>query len=192
MSAPSLPGFADPVAGAQACFRALLDAMARPGRVHEAGADLTPPAPLGQATAAVLLTLLDGDTALWLDEAASPAWPWLAFHCGAVRSAGIGDAAFACALAMPPLDALAPGSDAEPERSATLILQVAGIGLGNAYTLSGPGLAEPARLLVAGLPGNFTAQWSANHALYPCGVDLILCAGTRLCALPRSVGVEDG
>jgi len=45
---------------------------------------------------------------------------------------------------------------------------------------------------VEGLPDDFAAQWAANHTLYPCGVDLVLCAGERLCALPRSVRVEEG
>ena len=59
-----LPGFADPVAGAQSCFRAVLAAMATPGSVHPAGEGLVPPAPLGAAMAAVLLSLVDGDTTL--------------------------------------------------------------------------------------------------------------------------------
>jgi alpha-D-ribose 1-methylphosphonate 5-triphosphate synthase subunit PhnH len=71
--------------------------MARPGRVHAAGDGLTPPAPLDPATAAVPLTLVDGDTPLWLDAACAPARDWIAFHCGAVASAagraGHGDAA---------------------------------------------------------------------------------------------------
>ena len=99
MSAEMLqPGFADPVAGAQACFRAVLDAMARPGRVREAGADLTPPAPLAPATAAVLLTLVDHDTPVWLDQAAAAARAWIAFHCGAPIVAAIAACSFALAL----------------------------------------------------------------------------------------------
>src|SRR6185312_9267216 len=80
MSGVELPGFADPVLDAQSCFRAVLDAMARPGRLHQAGSGLTPPAPLHQATAAMLLTLADGDAPVWLDPAASAAREWVLFH----------------------------------------------------------------------------------------------------------------
>ena len=192
MSALDLQGFADPVAGSQSCFRALLAAMACPGTIHEAGAGLLPPAPLDPATAAALLTLVDGEAPLWLDPAMEPAWDWLAFHCGAMRAVSVGAAAFACTLAMPDLPELAAGTDAGPEESATLIVQVRALGQGRAFTLSGPGLREPARTLVDGLPADFAAQWAANHALYPRGADIVLCAGERLCALPRSVRIEEG
>jgi alpha-D-ribose 1-methylphosphonate 5-triphosphate synthase subunit PhnH len=46
-------------------------------------------------------------------------------------------------------------------------------------------------LHAAGLPGDFVARWAANHALFPRGVDLVLCAGERLAALPRSVAIEE-
>ena len=192
MNAIDLPGFADPVLGAQACFRAVLEAMARPGSVHAAGEGLTPPAPLDCATAAVLLTLVDGEAPLWLDAACAPARAWIGFHCGAATISAIGRAAFALATVAPPLDQLDAGSDEAPEASATLILQVRGLGSGRKLRLSGPGLPAPALLAVDGLPAGFVAAWAANHALYPRGIDIILCAGTRLAALPRSVGIEEG
>lgn len=191
------PGFADPAADAQSCFRAVLDAMSRPGTIVSAGAGLRPPTPLDPATAAVLLTLADNDTPLWLDPAAtaapaaSMAADWAAFHCGAPQAGSIGAAAFACALTMPALSGLHPGTDLAPEESATLVLQVPALGQGASFRLSGPGLRAPALLRVEGLPGDFAAQWAANHALYPCGVDVVLCAGERLCALPRSVRIEE-
>ncbi len=186
------PGFADPATDAQSCFRAVLDAMSRPGTLTSAGAGLRPPAPLDPATAAVLLTLADADTPLWLDPAAATAADWAAFHCGAPRAGSIGTAAFACALAMPALSGLHPGTDLAPEESATLILQVPALGQGRPYRLSGPGLRVPALLYLEGLPNDFAAQWAANHARYPCGVDLVLCEGERLCALPRSTRIEEG
>lgn len=186
------PGFADPAMEAQSCFRAVLHAMSRPGTVVAAGAGLLPPAPLDPATAAVLLTLADADTPLWLDPASAAAADWATFHCGAPRAASVGEAAFACALAMPVLSSLHPGTDLAPEESATLILQVPALGQGTPFRLSGPGLRVPVLLRLEGLPDDFAAQWAANHALYPCGVDLVLCEGERLCALPRSVRIEEG
>jgi alpha-D-ribose 1-methylphosphonate 5-triphosphate synthase subunit PhnH len=185
----ALPGFADPVHEAQATFRAVLDAMARPGTLHDAGERLTPPAPLDEATAAVLLTLVDNETPLWLDAAAKAAHDWLAFHCGAaIREAA--HAGFAVALSMPDLAMLPAGSHEVPEASATLILQIASLGSGTRYRLSGPGLREPAVLAAGGLPADFVTRWQRNRAQYPCGIDIVLCAGTRLAALPRSVSVE--
>jgi len=185
------PGFADPTTDAQACFRALLGAMSRPGHLREAGTGLRPPPPMDPAAAAALLTLVDGHVPLWLDQPLTPAWDWLAFHCGATRAITHEQAMFACTMHMPPLATLAPGSDAGPEESATLVLQVPALGLGRSYRLFGPGLLTPARLQVAGLPNDFAEQWAANHALYPRGVDVVLCAGEQLCALPRSVRIEE-
>ena len=187
----ALPGFADPVGEAQATFRAVLDAMARPGRLHRAGEQLRAPEPLDQATAAVLLTLVDNETPLWLDPAAGAARGWLAFHCGAVIVDAPDKAAFALALSLPDLAALPAGSHEAPESSATLILQIAALGSGTRYRLSGPGLREPTLLASTGLPEGFAAVWQGNHALYPRGVDIILCAGDTLTALPRSVSVEE-
>jgi len=114
---------------------------------------------------------------------------WVAFHCGAMF-ADAAAADFAVALDMPRLATLARGTDEAPERGATLILQVGGFGAGQALRLSGPGLAAPAVLKVAGLPADFVAQWRDNHAGFPCGVDLILTAGETVAALPRSVAIE--
>jgi alpha-D-ribose 1-methylphosphonate 5-triphosphate synthase subunit PhnH len=152
---------------------------------------MTAPAPLDHATAAVLLTLVDNETPLWLDAAAAAAREWLAFHCGAAIIDTPDNAAFAVALSLPDLAALPAGTHETPEQSATLVLQIAALGTGARYRLSGPGLREPALLAASGLPSDFAAVWQRNHALYPCGVDIILCAGATLAALPRSVSVEE-
>ncbi|MBP6766474.1 MAG: phosphonate C-P lyase system protein PhnH [Reyranella sp.] len=41
-----------------------------------------------------------------------------------------------------------------------------------------------------GLGDGFWPAWTANHALFPCGVDLVFASGSRLIALPRSVAVQ--
>lgn len=185
------PGFVDSVHDAQAGFRAVLEAMARPGCVHVVAGPPEPPPPLDRATACVLLTLVDIDTPLWLDDAAEAARPWGTFHTGA-PAAVLGHAAFALALSPIKLATLDAGTDEGPEDSATLILQVAALGTGRLLRLEGPGLAAPTTLAVDGLAPDFVAQWAANHARYPRGIDLILCAGDRLAALPRTVSIKEG
>ena len=162
---------------------------ARPGSVHEAGVGLGAPDPLDPATAAVLLTLIDGDAGLHIAADCAAARDWLVFHCGTAPCAAIGAAGFVVSRAMPDLGTLAAGSDEGPEESATLVLQVAALGRGAGFRLSGPGLKAPAVLLAEGLPADFAARWAANHALFPRGVDLVLCAGTSLAAIPRSIRV---
>jgi alpha-D-ribose 1-methylphosphonate 5-triphosphate synthase subunit PhnH len=184
-------GFADPVADAQRCFRSVLDAMARPGCVHTVRG-VEPPAPLSEAAGAVLLTLVDHETPLWLDPAFGPVRDWIAFHCGAPLAASEMRASFALVSGLPDMMRFHPGTHEEPETSATLIVGLAALGQGRRYRLSGPGLREPAILQADGLPADFVAHWRRNHARFPCGVDLVLCAGERLAALPRSVAIEEG
>ena len=164
------PGFAEPVQGAQACFRAVLEAMSRPGRIQHLAAGLAPPAGLDPATAAVLLTL----------------------HCGS-PAAALGEASMVLATrSLPSLAALQAGSEEEPERGATLVLQVGALHAGHGWRLSGPGIEREHRLLVEGLDPAFLPQWQARRALFPRGVDIIFCAGQDIAALPRTTLAEEG
>ena len=160
-----LPGFADPVTDAQGCFRAVLDAMAHPGRITHAGSGLRAPAPLAGSTGAVLLTLADTDTPIWLDPAAEPAESWIRFHCGA-PGATPDDASFAVCLDLPPLETFPWGSHDGPETSTTIILQRPSLDAGPLLRLSGPGLQHP-ELVRLGLPEDFARRWQANHAAFP-------------------------
>ena len=68
-----------------------------------------------------------------------------------------------------------------PETSATVILQVASLTTGRALHPAGPGLREPARCSRStACRRDFAAIWQRNHALFPRGIDLILCAGNQL------------
>jgi alpha-D-ribose 1-methylphosphonate 5-triphosphate synthase subunit PhnH len=183
-------GFADPVPDAQRCFRAVLDAMSHPGRIARV-TGATPPAPLGLAAGAVLLTLVDHETPLWLDPAVRAARGWIEFHCGAPIVTDPAACAFALSSGLPDLHRLPAGTHESPEHSATAICEVGSLGAGQTFRLSGPGLRAPGELRVAGLPGDFVSIWRRNHARFPCGVDLILCAGDRLTALPRTVAIEE-
>ncbi len=198
------PGFSDPVHASQEVFRAILDAMARPGSIHPAPAIARlseAPAPLHPAAAAILLTIADLETPVWLDHAAASnpdvAW-FLKFHTGAPVSADTAKAAFALVTApavMPALSAFAAGTDEAPETSATVIVQVDRLSLERrdlVMTLSGPGVVDETRLSADGLPDGWLDWLVENYALFPRGVDVILAAERSLAALPRTTRVSRG
>lgn len=178
-------GFAEPAVEAAQVFRAVLDAMARPGTVHEV-TGARPPAPLGLAAGALALTLCDHDTPVWLapDLATQSVRDWFAFHTGAPM-AGRAEAQFAFGSwdALTPVTDFAIGTPEYPDRSATLVVEVAD--LGTAHRLTGPGIAESARLSVPD-----PAAFRANSTLFPLGFDAVLTAGALFAALPRTTKVE--
>jgi alpha-D-ribose 1-methylphosphonate 5-triphosphate synthase subunit PhnH len=182
------PGFADPVLDAQACFRAVLEAMSRPGRVGRVVAPPEVPPGLSPAAAAVLLTLVDADTSLQL-SAGPEAEAWVRFHCGCPVVAAGADFVLDPAATLLSLKA---GTEEEPQLGGTLILQVGQLSEGAGWRLSGPGIRDAHRLSVSGAPGGFVADWARNRARFPRGVDVILCAGDRVAALPRTTRIEEG
>ena len=184
----SFPGFADPVLDSQSCFRALLEAMSRPGRVQRVIAPPEVPPGLSPASAAVLLTLVDADTPLRLNAGAG-AEAWVRFHCGCPL---VRDGAAFVLDEGAGLAELEAGTDEEPERGATLILEVASLDEAAGWRLTGPGIREAHLLRVGGAPESFIAEWERNRAAFPRGVDVLLTAGDRLAALPRTVRIEEG
>ena len=110
-------GFADPVHDAQTAFRAVLNALSRPGRRVAMGQPVDSLA-IGPAMAHVLLALTDDDTAVWWQQDDCAGAHWLRFHTGARQAATPADAAFAVldsATDMPPLAAFAASSVEAPE-----------------------------------------------------------------------------
>lgn len=193
---PSLvAGFSNPPLQAQAVFRLVLDAMARPGRIQELSGDLpSAPKPLNDASFAVALTLLDFETLVWLDKklATPPVVDGLKFHCGCSIAERVDGAAYAIIgdpATMPPFSDFNLGTPEYPDRAATLVLQIDGLAGGDGLALSGPGIKDQARLTVSGLPDHFEQQWRANHLSFPNGVDVILTSGRTLACLPRTTSL---
>jgi len=193
-------GFTDAALGSQAVFRSALQALSHPGRIVELSHDAQAPSQGHGASAALLLALLDPDCRLWLSPslAGSDAAAWLRFHTGCVLVEEPAQAQFAWigqGDACPPLDAFAQGSDAYPDQSATCVIDVMEVSApaeGNLprWTLRGPGIQDRTVLAVEGLAPAFAAQWSANHALFPRGVDVFLAAPRRIAGLPRATRIE--
>jgi len=191
-----MPGFCDPVRDSQRSFRTILDAMSHPGKICGLEMDLTPPAPLTVACAALCLTLADRETPLWLDSAAANGTvaSYLKFHCGVPISSSPEKAWFAViadGATLPPLDSFDSGDDEFPENSTTLLVQIGTFGAGRDWRLRGPGIERTTRLSVGGLASSFITDWQRNHQSFPRGVDVILIAGCQIAALPRTTEIED-
>ncbi|RWC89053.1 MAG: phosphonate C-P lyase system protein PhnH [Mesorhizobium sp.] len=189
-------GFADPVFNAQTVFRAVMDAMARPGSVQPLPALARPPAPLSATSGAVALALCDNDTPLWLDpalQAEAPVRSWLGFHTGAPLANTPADAHFAI-IARPAemmaLDGFSQGTQEYPDRSTTLILVVSDLASGVPLLLEGPGIEKMAMLAPAEMPRHFIEQWKQNSQRFPRGVDIILAAPDGVACLPRTTRIK--
>lgn len=187
------PKYAEKVISAQSIFRAVMDAMARPGTVQRIDpvADAAP-APMMRGTAAIAMTLFDHDTPIWLDAAMAETrdvGKWLKFHTSApvvedtsvCSFALIGDAAL-----LPALDRFAFGSSEYPDRSTTLILQMASLAEGVELELRGPGIDGVASLRVALQPTDLVARLAINQTLFPRGIDVVLVADDAIAAIPRT------
>jgi alpha-D-ribose 1-methylphosphonate 5-triphosphate synthase subunit PhnH len=187
-------GFDDPVQQSQQAFRALLDAMARPGRVTTVETEIGHPEGLAPALAAALLTLADLDTPVWLGPGfdTDVVRSWLRFHSGAPLAAMSDQAAFALldAAQMPPLETFSFGTDEAPERGATLLIQVPALNGPAAMTWRGPGIRGSIAMPFCGLDRTVWQQRAALAIEFPRGVDLYLGCGRDLVALPRSTAIS--
>jgi alpha-D-ribose 1-methylphosphonate 5-triphosphate synthase subunit PhnH len=188
------PAFADPTRGSQAVFRRVMDAVARPGTLQEVGFAPDAPQGLDRATGAVALTLFDFETPIWLDPAlrGTQAEAWMRFHCGCPLTVDPLAAAFALVsdiASAPALAAFNQGDAKYPDRSTTLLIQLASLEGGPVVTLRGPGIKDEASLALPGLPAGFWEQVQTNGSQFQFGVDLIFTAGDRIAALPRTTRV---
>lgn len=197
-------GFSDLATGSQSVFRCVLQAWSHPGRCVPLQSDAQHP-PVGHRTsAAVLLAMLDAETRLWLSPtlAGSAVEHWLRFHtgCVVVPSASDADWIWAAHLdELPPLAELPTGSDVCPESAATCIVDVDGLSnmpVPTAWQLSGPGILNTAPLTITDESGNpdalaqLATLRTANHALFPRGVDVLLATATHVVGLPRTTSLH--
>jgi alpha-D-ribose 1-methylphosphonate 5-triphosphate synthase subunit PhnH len=195
MTAVLRNGFAAPVFDSQADFRALMEATAYAGRIVPLPRLPGGPEGLYPASVALLLTLADLDTVLWLDEAAAlpEALAFLRFHCGAPAAREHQDADFALIarpLVMPRLASFKAGEPEYPDRSATLIIEVPSFTSGRPTRWTGPGIETEREVAIDGLADGFWEEWTLNRLLYPMGIDIFFTCADALVALPRSIDVE--
>lgn len=182
-----------PAHTSQAAFRALMEAFARPGEIKSVQG-VPAPMPLAPATATLVKSLADYETAIWLDGALAntPAVSeWIRFQTGAPLVTNPGEAAFALVsepCRTPDFTRFALGSGEYPDRSTTLVMQIDRFA-GRPITIEGPGIKGLRRFAAEPLPEDFLVRLRSNRELFPRGVDLVLIAGEQVAALPRSVRI---
>lgn len=194
MTAPTM---SVPAQEEQATFRALLDAMARPGTVHH----LPPRRPddgVWGGALLVLQALLDHEVTFHVlnDQALSGetlAYDQLLRRTGA-RSASLDKADFVMARgdgAVAAIEEAREGGFEEPERSATVVLLADSLGGdGVALALSGPGIESTSMLAVEGLPAAAFEALRRRTVTFPEGVDVILVdTAGQVAAVPRSTRI---
>ncbi len=182
-------GFQDTVHDAQQSFRALLDAIARPGCAYSIGVALEPPMGMMTSCAAACLTLLDLEVTLWMQ----PGWhesvrSWLLFHTGCRFVTDGAIANFALIHTWDNALGFADfhlGTAEDPEQSTTLLIQLGQMEGGIPTGLSGPGI-ESRQSIAPCLPKSFWDEWTSNHQMYPLGVDVFLFHHQTVMGLPRS------
>jgi alpha-D-ribose 1-methylphosphonate 5-triphosphate synthase subunit PhnH len=180
-------------ADSQQVFRAVLEALARPGT-----AMTLPAGPLRTLAPAVVpvfaladlgtgVCVLENDGDRSADAVATatsaPLWPAeLARLVAAVRP-----------VTEDELRSFCRGTASAPEEGALVSLAVAEVDGGDhRWRLTGPGIAGTATLAPRGLPGGFVAARAEAVAAYPAGIDVLLVTDDgRVVGLPRTTTITE-
>ncbi|MEI8028685.1 MAG: phosphonate C-P lyase system protein PhnH [Comamonadaceae bacterium] len=185
-------GLLDNVHETQQAFRALLEALARPGQVRVIGPAL-PGVALGGAMARLLLSLSDDETPVWWQRVDPGLQHWLRFHTGAVIAQVPDTASFAVvtdACKEVRLADFARGTAESPEFSSTLLIELPSLDGGPLLEWRGPGIQDVRRVALQGLSADFWSQWQANHATFPLGVDVVFTCNEHALGLPRTTRIR--
>lgn len=189
-------------ARSQQVFRAVLDAMARPGTVRRlpvAGhgddhADALPAALLPLLALADLAT----PACVLADAADGTEWAGVVRAMTSAPAAALARASLVAALrpvTEGELASLRTGSAAAPEDGALACLSVAALGGGGdgrLLRLSGPGIPGTRRLVVTGLPSGFVAARRELTRDFPAGADLLLVTvAGDITGLPRTTLIDE-
>ena len=188
MMITQLTGFIDTVYDAQKTFRALLDALARPG-ILQATVALSAPNGLEVSCAAACLTLFDLETMVWLQSGfTEDVRQWLVFHTGCRFTDNPQAADFALIREIgtaPELAEFSWGNAEYPEASTSLLIQLPELTGGLPMGLKGPGILDE---IAVSLPLNsdFWQQWQTMTADYPLGLDCWCFVDDQVLGLPRT------
>jgi alpha-D-ribose 1-methylphosphonate 5-triphosphate synthase subunit PhnH len=172
-------------------FRAVLNALSRPGNQQTLPLAINPPTPLLGVAASVAVTLCDYQSPLWLAQSlnTSEVRKFLRFQTGASIVTDKAASSFAfmgIADACEDLEGFALGTHEYPDRSTTLVVQCDDFESGLKVELSGPGLKVPTTCSVAGATEKFWRAQQENSKRFPLGWDVLFVTQDQVMGLPRS------
>ncbi|WP_108836550.1 phosphonate C-P lyase system protein PhnH [Tateyamaria sp. Alg231-49] len=178
-------GFTNPPHQSANAFRAVMQAMARPGTIHDLDGAV-PPAPLSVAAGTVIMTLCDPETGVHLagQYDVPEVRDWITFHTGAPLVNANAASFVVGTWDAIPIDILALGTPEYPDRSATVIVETPEI-MTSGATLRGPGIKGTAALNLPEIKA-----FQRNALLFPLGLDFMFTSGAQIAALPRSTKVS--
>lgn len=170
------PAIADPAAADHLVFRAVLEALAYPGRRFGLPADAD--------ALAVLRSVYEPGTPVWSlgDWALGPD----------THEVGVGDAQLLLIRGASTHGAIARafrGTEPEPELGATLLYAIEPDAPARTVTLTGPGVDGRLEARLA-LGIEELAERAAACAQQPLGVDCLIVTGGAVVGIPRSAGIE--
>jgi alpha-D-ribose 1-methylphosphonate 5-triphosphate synthase subunit PhnH len=177
---------------AQHAFRAVLDALARPGTVTR-----LPDGPLRSVPATLLpvLALADLGTPVCVLEQ-DGRWADAVAVATNAPTVGLGEARLVAAvrpITLEELRALRRGSAVAPEDAAFACVPVTDVDGGSRrWRVSGPGTVNGSVIAPTGLPTGFAEARAETVAQFPAGIDLLLVAPDgRVVGLPRSATLTE-
>jgi alpha-D-ribose 1-methylphosphonate 5-triphosphate synthase subunit PhnH len=179
----------------QLSFRSVLSALAQPGLVTNINPNRDPsPWPIDAATLYVLAMVLDSDVRLWVASSFPPAVRESArFYFGVELTGDQLQADFALLtdpVGLLPVSRFSTGTALQPELGATAILQVDDFVSGSVARLTGPGIESSTVCSPAGFTSEVWKKLAQQRVQFPCGIDLLVCSGDHLLAIPRSTTIE--
>ncbi|MFD4404869.1 phosphonate C-P lyase system protein PhnH [Nocardia sp. NPDC058499] len=173
---------------AQTVYRAVLDALSRPGSVRQLPESLYPAALLP------VLALADLETGVHVVEPAGDEWAPLAAVATGAPAREVSEAKYVVVLdpsvAADAVRAATAGTAQSPETGATVVIAVDAVAGGTPVRLAGPGVATETEFAPAGADPAVWAARATRITGFPAGVDLLFVGRDgRLVGVPRTAAV---
>lgn len=188
----------DTVHDLQHVYRKLIDAMSRPGTVQDIGSEIEK---LGdfkgnEGALLVAMTVLDTEVTFHVFSEKQEEVSQLISQLTNAKQAEAEEADFLFVLhdaAEGSLEAAIrrakAGTLVNPHESATIIAWTSSLSDGNQIVLTGPGIkSETAAKLSLG--DEWMKAREEKNSEFPCGIDLIIIAGSSLLCLPRTTQIR--